>query len=97
MAIGFDESDVNKTSELENKGKIAIRDNKILLQYYKTISLESGDVNTIFNATVEKSRSDFINYENKYFIGVSHVMLMQKVHNGLKKKLFKNQTVSRLR
>lgn len=87
MAIGFDESDVNKTSELENKGKIVSRDNKILLQYYKTISLESGDVSTIFNATVEKSPSDFINYENKYFIGVSQVMLMQKVHNGLKKKL----------
>ena len=62
FAIGFDESDVNKTSEFEILVKIATGNNTILLQYYKTVSLESGDVNTIFNVIVETFQCDGIKY-----------------------------------
>lgn len=70
FAIGFDESDVNKTSEFEILVKIAIGNNTILLQYYKTVSLESG-VNTIFNIIVETFQGDGIKYKSKCFGAIS--------------------------
>lgn len=88
FAIGFDESDVNKTSEFEILVKIAIGNNTILLQYYKTVSLESGDVNTIFNIIVETFQGDGIKYESKCFGAISDGYNVNEGRlSGLKKKL----------
>ena len=86
FAIDFDESDVNKTSEFEILVKIG--NNIILLQYYKTVSLESGDVNTIFNIIVETFQGDGIKYESKCFGAISDGYNVNEGRlSGLKKKL----------
>lgn len=65
FAIGFDESEVSKTSELEILVKIATRVNKIMLRQYKTINLECSNANAIINTIIETFEDDGISYESK--------------------------------
>lgn len=55
FAIGFDESEVNKTSELEILVKIATRVN----------NLECSNANAIINTIIETFEDDGISYESK--------------------------------
>ena len=85
--IGFDESEVNKTSEFEILVKIATRDNKITLQHYKTIDLECRNANTVVNTVIETFQDDDINYERKCIGAISDGCNANKgVHNRWKKK-----------
>ena len=60
FVVGFDETEINKTSELEVLVKIAHQSHGIQLLHFQTIALESGHAETIINSLLDAFRDDGI-------------------------------------
>ena len=61
-SIGFDESEVNKTSELEVIVKLSTKEGGVQLRHYRTIDLEDGKAETIVHTLLKQIDEDGIDY-----------------------------------
>ena len=87
FSIGFDESEVNKISELKVVAKIAVKA-KVHLRHYRTLDLFGGTAEKIVEALISEFEKDNINYKKKLFSGITdgcNTMIGGK--GGVKKKL----------
>ena len=90
FVVGFDETEINKTSEMEVLVKIAHKDHNIQLRHYQTIALESGHAETIVNSLLGAFKNDGIDIENKLIGSMSDgCNVMEGRLNGVKTKLSK--------
>ena len=64
FSIGFDESEVNKTSELEILVKLSNKSG-VHMRHYKTIDLESGKAEVIVRTLLDQFDEDCIDYKQK--------------------------------
>ena len=89
FSIGFDESEFNKTSELEILVKISHKDNGIQLRHYKTLELESGTgAETITDTVLGEFDSDGIDYRKKLIAPMSDgCPTMEGKKSGVKKRM----------
>jgi hypothetical protein len=65
FGVAFDESEVNKKSEMEVMVKIASKDGGLEARHYKTIDLEAGDATTITNTVLDTFEEDGVDYKAK--------------------------------
>ena len=65
FVIGFDKTELNKTSQLEILFKLSHKDQGIQLRHCRTIDLESGDVETSLDTIIDAFRDDFIDCQHK--------------------------------
>ena len=64
-SVAFDESEVNKKSELAVIVKIASEEDGLEARFYKSIDLEAGDAETITETVLDAFTEDGINYQKK--------------------------------
>ena len=64
FCMGFDESEINKTSKLEILVKLSDSDG-IQMRHYKTIDLESGTAKSIVETLLGQFDEDGIDYKQK--------------------------------
>ena len=89
FCIGFDESEINKSSELEILVKLADSDG-IQMRHYKTIDLESGTAKVIVETLLEQFDEDGIDYKRKLISAMTDgCNTMQGRVRGVKVKLAK--------
>ena len=87
FVIGFDETELIKTSQLEILFKLSHEDHGIQLRHYRTIDLESGDAETILDSIIDAFKEDSIDYENKPLGAMQDVCnVMEGRYNGVKKR-----------
>ena len=65
FSIGFDESEVNKTSELEILVQLSKSGNGVQLRHYRTIDLESGKAEVIVRTLLQQFDEDGVDYRSK--------------------------------
>ena len=87
FVVGFDETEINITRELEVLVKIAHQAHGIQLRHFQTIALESGHAEIIINSLLDAFRDDGIGVENKLIGGMSDgCNVMEGRLNGVKKR-----------
>ena len=88
FSASLDESEVNKTSELEVVVNIAGKDGLETGVHYNVIALEGGDAESIKTAFLDKLEEDGIDYQAKLIdVATDGCNTMIGVNNGLLKKL----------
>ena len=88
FSVGFDESEVNKITELQVMIILAQSNQGVELRHYRTISLDGGDAETITNALVENFDEDGIPWREKLIAPMTDgCPTMQGHRNGVKKRL----------
>ena len=65
FGLSLDESEVNKSSQLECVAKIATKEGTLELKHYATLEIEKTDAESIVKAVSEKMSEDGIDYRNK--------------------------------
>ena len=63
FSVGFDESEINKTSELEIIVKASDKEDGILLRHYRTLDLLSGTADSIVRSLLGLFDKDGIDYK----------------------------------
>ena len=88
FTLGFDETEINKTSELELLAKISHPKVGIQLRHYKTLDLENGTAETITKTILDALEGDLIDYR-KTMIGAMNdgCNTMEGHISGVKKRL----------
>ena len=88
FSVGFDESEVNKLTELQVMVILAEKSNGIELRHYRTLNLDGGDAESITAALVEQFDEDRIPWREKLIAPMTDgCPTMQGHQNGVKKKL----------
>merc|ERR1711978_361400 len=65
FSVGFDESEINKFTELQVMVILAEKSNGIELRHYRTLNLDGGDAESITAALVEQFDEDRIPWREK--------------------------------
>ena len=65
FSISLDESEVNKSSQLECIAKITTKDGTVELKHYTTIDIEHTDASTIVTSLTDQLAADGIDYRSK--------------------------------
>ena len=87
FSTGFDESEVNKTSEHEILVKLSHPVSGIKLRHYRTIDLYSGTAETIVDTILSSFDEDGINYRMKLVAPMTDgCATMQGKRSGVKKR-----------
>ena len=73
FVIAFDESEVNKRSEMEVMVKLSHNEYGLQLRHYQSIELENGKAPTIVEAIIEALQDDGIDYDKKLITAISDV------------------------
>ena len=71
FSIGFDESEINKTSQLEVLVKLSDKTNGIQLQHYMSFDLYVATAEFIVNTMLDQFTSDGIDYKRKLIAPMS--------------------------
>ena len=88
FSVGFDESEINKTSELEIIVKASDKEDGILLRHYRTLDLFSGTADSIVRSLLGLFDKDGIDYKNKLVVVMTDgCNTMQGHRSGVKKRL----------
>ena len=88
FSIGFDESEMNKITELEIIVILSTKGIGIEMRHYRTLALESGDAETITNAIKDQLDEDKILWKEKLIAPMTDgCPTMQGKHNGVKKRI----------
>ena len=87
LSIGFDESEIDKISELEIMVRIS-SESGICLRHYRTLDLESGTAQGITDDLLSQMDGDGIDYKKKLLSAMTDgCNVMQGQHGGVKKML----------
>ena len=88
FGVAFDESEVNKKSEMEMIVNISHPKSGLECRHYKAIDLESGDAETITQTMLDEFTEDGIDYKQKLITADANgCSTMQGNKNGVIKRL----------
>ena len=88
FSVGFDESEVNKKSQLEIMVKVATKGNGIELRHYRTLDLASATASKIVEALIAQFDKDGVDYKKKLITTMTDgCNTMQGNKTGVKKRL----------
>ena len=88
FCAGFDETEINKTSEMEILVKLSHPVSGIELRHYRTLDLYAGTAENIVNALLGTFDDDGIDYKNKLIAPMTDgCNTMQGKLSGVKKRL----------
>ena len=87
FVIAFDESEINKRSELELMVKLSHEVYGIQLRHYRTLDLEDGEAQTTVDAILDSFQDDGIDYEKRLISSMSDGCMTNEGHKGGVKKL----------
>ena len=87
FSIGFDESEVNKTSEVEILVKVADKSTGIQLRHYRTIDLYLATAESIDSTILNSFTMDGIDYENKLIAPMTDGCATMEGKKGCVRKL----------
>ena len=71
FSIGFDESEINKTSQMEVLVKLAHPEYGIVLRHYRTIELQGVGAKEVTNTLIESSSLDGVDFKKKLIAPMS--------------------------
>ena len=92
FSVGFDESEINKTSEMEIMVRIASNENKIELRHYRTLDLYSVTAENIVDDLLSLFDEDGIDYRSKLLSSSTDgCNTMEGRHKGVKKLMLDNK------
>ena len=87
FSVGFDESEINKTSELEILVRIS-SPSGLKLRHYRTLDLDSGTAENIARDLLTTLDEDGVDYKRKLLSAMTDgCNVMQGKHGGVKKIL----------
>ena len=90
FSIGFDKTEINKSSQLEILMKIAHKEYGIVLRHYRTIDLEAGDAATLTSTITESLMLDGVDFKRKLIAPMSDgCATMEGKKSGVKVRLSK--------
>ena len=90
FSVAFDESEINKKSEMAMTVKIASKESGLEARYYKSVDLEAGDADTITNAVLDTFKEDKVDYKNKMVAAdMDGCSTMQGCKSGVMTRLIK--------
>ena len=90
FSVGFDESEINKTSELEIMVRIATSSG-IDLRHYRTLDLYSATAANIVNDLLSQFDEDGVDYKNKLICAMTDGCNTMQGHLGGVKKLLRDK------
>ena len=86
FSVGFNESEVNKKSQLEIMVKVATKGNGIELRHYRTLDLASATASKIVEALIAQFDKDGVDYKKKLITTMTDgCNTMQGNKTGVKK------------
>ena len=91
FSIGFDESEINKTSEMEIMANIAVPGQCVQLRHYRTLDLDSGTTASIVASLLGQFAEDGIDYKKKLISTMTDGCNTMQGHIGGVKKLLSEQ------
>ena len=90
FSIGFDETEINKTSQMEVLVKLAHPKYGIVLRHYRTIELQAGNAEAVTNMIVESFNLDGVDFKKKLIAPMSDgCATMEGKKSGVKVRLSK--------
>lgn len=90
FGVAFDESEVNKKSELVITVKISSKEEDVETRHYKSIDLEAGDAETITNAVLDTFIEDKVDFKKKMIsVDMDGCSTMQGCKSGVMTRLMK--------
>ena len=90
FSIGFDETEINKTSQMEVLVKLAHPEFGIVLRHYRTIELKEGDAAALTNIIIESFNLDGVDFKKKLIAPMSDgCATMEGKKSGVKVRLSK--------
>ena len=88
FSIGFDESEMNKITELEIIVILSTKGVGIEMRHYRTLALEAGDAETITDTIKDQLDEDKIPWREKLIAPMTDgCPTMQGKHSGVKKRI----------